>query len=156
MKRKDRHSTPAEQKANTPAAPTPTPSKGEGEPSPPPTPEGATAGGADDLLKFTLPDWIPPDLWREFLAIRKTLGAVNSIRALEAIVRKLDGWRAQGHDPTAVIEKSITSSWKDVFEPKENYRATTQGHPPCHQQPTKDDRARAAVMRAAERLGFAD
>lgn len=84
---------------------------------------------AQALLVFVLPDWIRKELWDDWMIIRRKLKAVNSIRAMEAIVRKLDTWRQNGHDPNAIIEKSITSSWKDVFEPKDNNHAATINNP---------------------------
>ena len=54
------------------------------------------------------------------------------------------------------------ASWKnwcrkENIKPKGINNANAQGHAyGANRNPTKDDRARAAVMRAAERLGFAD
>jgi len=67
---------------------------------------------------FQLPDWIPKDLWEDFMEVRKKLKAVQTVRALGMVVTELEKLKAQGHDPTEVIEQSIRSSWKDVYPVK--------------------------------------
>lgn len=62
-----------------------------------------------------IPDWIDGGLWDEFLDIRKKKKAVNSPRALKAIINKLEKWKQQGLDPNKVVERSVVNSWKDVF-----------------------------------------
>lgn len=56
----------------------------------------------------------------EFLEIRKKLKAVNSDRAINSLLKKLDNY----DDDTKykMIEQSIVSSWKNVYEVKENKR----------------------------------
>lgn len=54
----------------------------------------------------------------EFLNVRKKLKAVNSDRAINTLINKLNKY-----DDTIkyeMIEKSIVNSWKDVYELKEN------------------------------------
>ena len=72
---------------------------------------------------FDPPDWIDRELWDDWLAIRKGLKARNTHRALKAIVADLARWRSAGHDPNTIVEKSLRSSWKDVYEPKSASRA---------------------------------
>ena len=52
------------------------------------------------------------------MRIRKKLRAVNSDLAINRILKKLTDWHHQGVNVNPLIEKSITSSWKDVFRPK--------------------------------------
>ena len=56
----------------------------------------------------------------EFLEIRKKLKAVNSDRAINSLLKKLDNY----DDDTKykMIEQSIVSSWKNIYEVKENKR----------------------------------
>ncbi len=58
------------------------------------------------------------DLFLEFLDVRKKLRAVNSERAINSLLKKLSKY----DDGTKyiMIEKSIVSSWKDVYPLKEN------------------------------------
>jgi hypothetical protein len=99
------------------------------------------------------PDWLPLDAWNAYLEVRQKLRAPNTSNALTLLLTKLTALRDAGHDPRRVIEQSIERGWRSFFQPKgdthENPRRQfTPG-------PTKDQRARGAVMRAAERLGFA-
>jgi hypothetical protein len=34
------------------------------------------------------------------------------------VIRDLDKFRSEGHDPVAILEKSIKSGWTDVYAPK--------------------------------------
>ncbi len=61
------------------------------------------------------PPDIPPDLWKDFLAVRQKLKAVNSERAIGLLHAELEKLKAQGQSPSAVIEQSIRNSWKDIY-----------------------------------------
>lgn len=65
-----------------------------------------------------LPDWIPAAMWKDYLEMRRKKNAAPTQRAKELIIKKLDDWRLKGHDPSQILEKSITSNWTDIFEPK--------------------------------------
>ena len=67
-----------------------------------------------------LPDWIPLETWEAFLEMRRKIKKPPTEHAIELLIAKLDKFRQQGQDIKAVLEKSITSSWQDVFEIKEN------------------------------------
>ena len=54
----------------------------------------------------------------EFLAVRKKLKAVNSDRAINTLINKLNKY--DDAIKYEMIEKSIVNSWKDVYELKEN------------------------------------
>lgn len=56
------------------------------------------------------------DLFKEFLQVRKKLKAINSERAIQMLIKKLNNY----DDDTKykMIEQSIVHSWKDVYELK--------------------------------------
>lgn len=66
-----------------------------------------------------IPTWIDRETWAEFLDVRKKKKAVNSPRALNAVIKKLTEFKECGFDPNDIMEKSIINSWKDVYEPKD-------------------------------------
>jgi hypothetical protein len=70
--------------------------------------KGATA--------IVLPDWMPLETWQAFLAMRKKMKRVPTDHAVDLLIKKLDRFRANGQNIQAVLEKSITSNWQDVFE----------------------------------------
>lgn len=78
-----------------------------------------------------LPDWIGSDLWEAFREVRRGKKAAMTVRAEELILRELQRLKEQGHDPTAVVEQSIRSGWKDVYPVKPDWGI---GHPA---KPTK-------------------
>jgi hypothetical protein len=65
---------------------------------------------------IVLPDWMPLETWQAFLAMRKKIKRVPTDHAVHLLIKKLDRFRANGQDIQAVLEKSITSNWQDVFE----------------------------------------
>lgn len=72
----------------------------------------------------TLPDWLDKELWESFLQFRKELKSKMTDHAQELAIRKLEKWRAAGHDPKEIIENSIINGWKGLFEPKTIGRST--------------------------------
>lgn len=62
-----------------------------------------------------LPIWIDLELWDEWMAIRLKKKAVNSPRAIKAIVKKLEKITTEGGDPNEEIERSVINGWKDVY-----------------------------------------
>lgn len=65
-----------------------------------------------------IPDWVDREAWAAFLAMREKKKAPVTPRALELLLGKLNKWRVKGHDPTAILDASTVSAWKDLYEPK--------------------------------------
>ena len=76
-------------------------------------------------VAFFLPDWIPSDTWDAYIAMRKSIKKPATEYAKSLIVKKLERFKSKGQDVKAVLEKSITSGWQDVFEIKEDKKPTT-------------------------------
>jgi hypothetical protein len=80
------------------------------------------------IVAFVLPDWIEKETWDAFVQMRKRIGKPPTDYAKKLIVAKLERFKANNQDIKAVLEKSITSSWQDVFEikgnPADNIRLT--------------------------------
>lgn len=64
--------------------------------------------------KTELPDWIPLDLWKEWMSIRVKRKAVNSPLALKSLITKLDEIRTSGISVNRAIKMAIENSWKSV------------------------------------------
>jgi hypothetical protein len=71
-----------------------------------------------DAQDFVLPDWIPADAWAAFMETRKTKKAKSTAYALGLIVKSLEAFKADGHDPLAILNASIKAGWSDVYPPK--------------------------------------
>lgn len=69
---------------------------------------------------FVLPEWIPLETWKAFLEMRKKIKKPPTEKAVELLIAKLKKFKDAGQDIQAILEKSITSNWQDVFEIKEN------------------------------------
>jgi hypothetical protein len=77
----------------------------------------------NNSIPLPLPDWLPLQMWEDYLAMREAKGAKATEKAKILIIAKLDSWRAKGHDPSQILSKSITSNWTDIYEPKGNNNA---------------------------------
>jgi len=69
---------------------------------------------------FVLPIWIDPDIWITYLEVRASKRAAKTPRAWQAVVRQLEKFSTEGHDPNEILETSIRSNWTDVYAPKLN------------------------------------
>ena len=65
-----------------------------------------------------LPDWLPKEKWEAFVQMRKQLKKPMSEYAIKLMVNKLVRLRDAGHNVGELLDKSITNSWLDVYEPK--------------------------------------
>jgi hypothetical protein len=63
---------------------------------------------------------MPLETWYAFLEMRKKMKKPPTEKAVELLLAKLKKFKDAGQDIQAVLEKSITSGWQDVFEIKEN------------------------------------
>ncbi|HVC17684.1 MAG TPA: hypothetical protein VNE18_10325 [Rhodanobacter sp.] len=64
-----------------------------------------------------LPDWLPRDVWADFVQHRKKLRAAMTPRAEDLTLRKLERFKHRGIDPISCLETSIENGWRGVFEP---------------------------------------
>ncbi len=80
-----------------------------------------------DATGFVLPDWIPADAWEAFMETRKAKNAKSTPYALGLIVKSLAAFKAEGHDPVAILNTSIKAGWSDVYPPKAPASAMTPG-----------------------------
>ncbi len=88
-----------------------------------------------DAQDFVLPDWIPADAWAAFMETRKTKKAKSTAYALGLIVKSLEAFKADGHDPLAILNASIKAGWSDVYQPKVPAAAMT----PARRTPAPDN-----------------
>jgi hypothetical protein len=103
-------------------------------------------------VAFVLPDWIEKETWDAFVQMRKRIGKPPTDYAKNLIVAKLERFKANGQDIKAVLEKSITSSWQDVFEIKPSAVDIVRQTVPMSKEPDaalekiKADEKKAAPM----------
>jgi hypothetical protein len=65
--------------------------------------------------KFTLPDWIDPDIWADFKEMRQRIKKPMTHRAMELTISKLEKLSLDGNDPNEVLNQSIANSYQGVF-----------------------------------------
>lgn len=75
-----------------------------------------------------LPDWLPTSSWEMWDRFRKKKsGKAWTDDAKHLSICKLGKLRAQGHDPTAVIEQSVQAGWTGLFPLKADTTAPPRG-----------------------------
>jgi hypothetical protein len=79
---------------------------------------------------INIPDFVNQDLWCDFLAMRNSLKAKNTPRAIKLLLTELEKLVTQGNDANAVIENSIRNSWKDVYPLKADAKAQDKTQKP--------------------------
>ena len=74
------------------------------------------AKGKTSVAAVPLPDWIEPEKWRSWLAIRPA--KARSAAAQRAALDKLAAWKALGMDPNVIVGESLANGWQGLFLPK--------------------------------------
>lgn len=74
-------------------------------------------------LQDDLPEWLNMESWRGFEDMRRTvLRKPITARARGMLIKKLDRFKALGHDPNDILETSTINCWLGVYCPKEKKR----------------------------------
>lgn len=77
------------------------------------------------LENLSLPAWMSPELWGEWVQYRTSIKAKLTPKAAELCIGKLEQLRGEGNDPRAVIEQSIMSGkWTGLFPIKQQARGS--------------------------------
>ena len=66
---------------------------------------------------FLLPDWLEPDLFKDFIEHRNKLRKPMTEKARALFISKLSGLVKKGYTPIELIETAIERGWLTVFEP---------------------------------------
>lgn len=92
-------------------------------------------------------EWLPVDEWNEYKKFRVSIKAKMTPHAEKLAIRDLDKLRQEGHSPIEVINQSIKRNWKGFFPIKGDDNGTRKQSGAQHGGQTKDDRAKAAILR---------
>ena len=71
-------------------------------------------GAGDD----SLPLWLDRESWAGFLEMRKKIKKPMTDKAAKIAIGKLERWRAEGYDPTMVLNEAIMNNWQGLWIPK--------------------------------------
>ena len=96
------------------------------EPSAPSRPRKSKAAD-DDVGSVEFPEWMPLELWSAFTAMRAKIKKPLTKEAVEINVKKLGRLRAEGHDPSGILEEAIANSWQGLYAPKAVSRPARTG-----------------------------
>ncbi|MDE2473295.1 MAG: hypothetical protein KGL35_32460 [Bradyrhizobium sp.] len=75
------------------------------------------------------PDWVQPEAWGGFVAMRKRERHPLTPRAAALVIAELERLRAAGDDPNAVLDQSTRNGWRDVYAIKPNGTPNARGSP---------------------------
>jgi uncharacterized protein YdaU (DUF1376 family) len=65
----------------------------------------------------------PVDTWLAFIDMRKKLKKPMTDHAMDLMIGKLQKMKTAGQDVKAVLEQSITKSWSDVYDVKQQHQS---------------------------------
>lgn len=133
---------PAPEKAQTPATAAPKPSR---------TIINGLADAKPTRAKGwpEIPDWMPVLQWNAYLKMRKSIHKWPTDDAVVLMLGKLDRWRAQGHDPGAILDNSTENNWTGLFEP----RKPANDRPTASNDTITNPMVRAVARSQAARAG---
>jgi len=69
--------------------------------------------------RLTLPEWLPPTVWFDWITYRKSIKKPMSERAAVLSIKRLDSLRKTGHSPRTVVDLAIERGWTGLYEPNE-------------------------------------
>lgn len=87
------------------------------------TKENKTKEKRKGFLGIELPDYLSVESIQEFYDYRKGMGKALSIHGLKLLLKQLDEFKQQGHDPVVILQTSIVNGWSGVFAPKKTNSA---------------------------------
>jgi hypothetical protein len=99
-----------------------------------------------------LPAWLPLESWSAYLEMRRKKRAVPTPHAIDLLLKRLEKWVQQGHDPTEILDTSTRSNWTDIYEPKAGSSHGTSRQRP----PTANDKNLAGAALAIASFGADD
>ena len=71
----------------------------------------------------SLPDFIDPNLWQEYLAYKKERREKLSSKGIEMKFSEWAKWDAEGIDVNECLREAMRNEWQGVFPPKPTYKA---------------------------------
>lgn len=72
----------------------------------------------DNKFLVDIPQWLPAELWTEFVVMRKSIKKPLTDNAAKRMINKLTKLHANGFDAIAQLTSSIDNCYSDVYEPK--------------------------------------
>lgn len=81
-------------------------------------------GNGFDASAIELPDWLDPEDWQSWVADRKARKKPITEEGAKRQLEQLSGYRAEGHEPGAVIANSIAGGYQGLFPPRAQARAS--------------------------------
>ena len=102
------------------------PSRTEGEaeaekkpPLTPPKPQKAEEGKTKlETVVTALPLWLDQESWAGFIEMRKRIKKPLTDKAAKIAIGKLESWRTDGYNPTAILDEAIMNNWQGLYLPK--------------------------------------
>lgn len=71
----------------------------------------------------SLPDFIDPNLWQEYLAYKKERREKLSTKGIEMKFSEWAKWASEGIDVNECLREAMRNEWQGVFKPKPTYKA---------------------------------
>lgn len=83
----------------------------------------ARASKSDDFPK---PDWADPQVWDDWLKVRKAKGATNTATAHKGFLEDIARYADAEWPPGRILEHAVRKNWRGIYDPRE--QDTRNGH----------------------------
>lgn len=84
-------------------------------------------GTGFDASAIDLPDWLDREDWQSWVADRKDRKKPVTEEGAKRQLQQLADYRAEGHQPQAVIANSIAGGYQGLYPPRAQYRTKPNG-----------------------------
>lgn len=78
----------------------------------------------------TLPPWVPPEAWSDYIDMRKKIRKPMTARAMEMAIGVLYKLMEDGYDVGAVLDQSTMNSYQGLFPLKERRKQPREQNAP--------------------------
>jgi len=90
-------------------------------------------------VEVELPDWLPKDLWEEYLNMRRQIKKPLTSFGQRLAIKNLNKLREQGYDVGEIIETSISRCWLGFFPPQNNLFHNYSGYKNRKEEDEEED-----------------
>lgn len=90
-------------------------------------------------VEVELPDWLPLDLWEEYLNMRRQIKKPLTSFGQRLAIKNLNKLREQGYDINEIIETSISRCWLGFFPPQNNLFHNYSGYKNRKEEDEEED-----------------
>lgn len=68
---------------------------------------------------FPMPDWADPQVWADWMRVRKAKGATNTATAYKGFLEDIARFADAEWPPGRILEHAVRKNWRGIYDPRE-------------------------------------